>query len=147
MIDEKLISAHQWVVDTSEKKPEWWAENLAWAYVAFGVIGYFLLKSTDSNPFSAYIFWTGLLLIAGAMMVVFARTPALFAMMGTKKIMRVLFGADLVFRIVMFFSHPEHWRAAYMINSALLVSYCYFSACQAPRPRHRRRAVVQSGTA
>lgn len=143
MIDKKLIDLHQWIVDTSQKKPAWWAENLAWAYVAFGIIGYFLVKGSESNIFTAHIFWAGILLIAGGALVFISRVPAFFSMLGTKKFIRVLFACDAVLRLLSLMHKPENWRAAYLISSVLLLSYFYFTACQAPRPRHRRQAVAQ----
>jgi hypothetical protein len=147
MIDKKIIDAHQFLIDVSERKPTWWAENIAWAYVAFGFIGLVLVRSIRPQLFLIDLFWTGIILIAGGAMVCISRVPAFFSMVGARNFIRAIFWVDLAMRIISLFSSAENWKVAYMINSALLLSYLYFCACKPPRPRKRRQASAQIGTA
>jgi hypothetical protein len=143
MIDKHLIAAHQWIVDVSERKPSWWVEQTAWAFIAADIVAAAL--SWDS-------YWNILVVVltlgVGALMIMMSRNPALLSSSATKAFpSRMVFLLLLGYQIFNFVSKPDAVRAAHFLGTFLLTSCHYFAACQPPRPRKRSQAVAQGGAA
>jgi hypothetical protein len=142
MIDQKAIDAHQWIVDVTNRQPAWWAENLAWAYVAFGIIGVALRPQAGGD-----LLWTGILIIAGVAMVFLAKHPPILSFIGAKALPRLFFWVDVVMRIVLFIGSAANWNLAYIANSCIALSFLCFAACKPPQPRKRRESVAHGSAA
>jgi hypothetical protein len=143
MIDEKLIAAHQLVVDESERQPAWWAEHTAWAFLATHLTASLLLWKGGWDILSAVF---GLVL--GTTVIYATRSPVLLAMLGSKgKFLRLTLLALIVYYVVKLIMDPSISLASSILSMLLLLSSDYFAACQPPRPRKRSRSVSQGGVA
>jgi hypothetical protein len=137
MTDQKVKAGFQWLVDESERQPAWWAEQVAWASVPFGVIACVLVQPDNGD-------WIGVAIIflAGALAIIATRVKALFSMLGSAGFGRALIWVGLLVRLSLFVANPAGWKVAFIINESLLLSFLYFAACKPPRPRRRRQAVA-----
>lgn len=145
MIDQKMIAAHQWIVDESERQPGWWVEQTAWAYIATDITATALKLDSVWD-----IVAVACTLALGRLMILLSRSPALMASIGASDLSLgvrfTLFALD-VYYIVRLFMEPNIERAAFVLSSVLLLSCNYFVACKPPRPRKRRQTVAQGGAA
>lgn len=143
MIDRRFVTFYQWVVDISERRPAWWIEQTACAYVAADIIAAVLTKTDASEMISI-----ALTLFVGAVMIMASRIPPLLAVFATIGVpFRLFFLATTAFNTVILCLRPSAGNAADMLGSAMLMSYYYFAACRPPRPRKRRQLVAQGGIA
>jgi hypothetical protein len=143
MIDEKLVSAHQWIVDLFQRQPAWWVEQTAWAFIAADIVAAAL--SWDSNWDIIIVLMT---LGIGTSMIIASRNPALLASAATQaKPYRMMFLALLGYQLFILITTPVIDRLAHLLGTFLLTSCHYFAACQPPRPRKRRQVIAQGGAA
>ena len=142
-IDKKIISAHQWIVDETERQPAWWVEQTAWAFIAADIVAAALTWNSSWN-----ILLAAMTLGVGALMIFASRNPAALAA-GAEKSMpwRMLFLALAAHNAFALFMQADVGRAAHLLGTLLLTSCHYFAACQPPRPRKRRQHSTQRGTA
>lgn len=139
MIDQKIIDAHQWIVDESERKPAWWVEQTAWAYIAADLTAVALAWDSGWDILVAAI---GLAL--GAVLILTSRSDALMASAAAQWVsLRVMLVALTVYYTVRLVIAPEVGRAAHLLALVVLTSCHYFAACQPPRPRKRRQSVAR----
>lgn len=141
MIDKKLLAAHQWVVDASERKPGWWAENVAYPITGLHVAP--ILLRLDSG-------WDGvavlLLLALGACLISAARSESFLATLGADQSIRVIVLLLIAWDAFRLFVEPSGDRFARLIAGVIMMSYYYFAACKPPRPKNRKqRLVPQAG--
>lgn len=141
MIDQKIINAHQWVVDESERQPAWWAEQTAWAFIAADITAAALSWENTRD-----IVVVVLCLIVGTAMIVTARNAALLASLSERMMPhRMTFLALLGYQVYQIVNELTVTRAAHLLASVLLLSSYYFAACKPPRPRKRRQVFAQGG--
>lgn len=142
MIDRKIIAMHQWIVDESERKPAWWVEQLAWAFIAAQIAA-----SAFTWKGGWDVLWLAISLIFGTVTIIIARSPALLS---TSKMnspsSRQLMLAISIYLIVGLLVNPDAGRFAHLLGMLLMTSWHYFAACEPPRPKKRRQTATQGAT-
>lgn len=134
MVDEKVIEAHQWVVDESERKPAWWVEQTAWAFIAADLVGIALLWHSGWD-----VFLVAISLVVGTAMILGSRNPALLSASAARaKPFRLFFIAMAAYKLACLVVGPNIGLAAHLLANLLLMSCQYFCACKPPRPRKPR---------
>jgi hypothetical protein len=139
MIDQKVMAAHQWVIDKSQRTPAWWDEHLAWAFGIFNAIAYILANSGNIQPF-----WLGIIVFASAGMFWISREPFLLSFVGSKDLIRWFFWVDFLTRTIQCAKDPTNWRAAYLLSAIVILLFLYFAACKPPHPRKHREATADN---
>lgn len=138
MIDTKLIKAHQWVVDVTEKKPGWWAENSIMAATAFDLVRNVL---TWDSGWDAVILLLCLVCCTG--LVYAARNEVLLKAAGDSKWIRGFFVGVVAFQVfTLFVNNHIAIDILDVLSATLMLSYYCFAACQGPRPRKRKEKLV-----
>lgn len=139
MIDSRVISLFQRIVDQSERQPAWWVEQTAWAYVAAAIVA--TIHTNDG--IWQVIGVAGALALATALIWSSKKPSLLAASASAVKPFRlgflVLIGCNAVSLIL----HTNSGRAAQLLSSVLLTACYYFAACNPPRPRRRRQTAAQ----
>ena len=139
MIDSKLIAMHQWIVDETEKKPTWWAEQVIWpAFTIDMVVRVLTWKSSWIDMLIMFF-----LLTFGALLITAARNESMLKQLGQSVAIRMMLLALLAFHIGTLFVAMRGVSMLYVVSGALTVSYYYFAACEAPRPKKRKQLVLQ----
>ena len=138
MIDTKLIAAHQWVVDETQKKPGWWAEQAIMAATTLEIVRRVV---TWESGWDAVLLL--LCLVVCAMLVHASRNPILLKSIGTSTWVRPFF---LILVVLQLFTLPAGESIAVelieLISSIGMLSYYCFAACDDPRPRKRKEKLV-----
>jgi hypothetical protein len=143
MIDRKLISIFQWIVDVTERQPAWLVEQTAWAFVTADIVATVLTW----HGFLSFIGAT-LTLAVGTYMIISSRIPALLAKNAeTDGNFRLWTVAYTIYNFFDLCFHAKIGVAAHLLSSVLLMACYYFAACKPPRPRRRRQTFLQRGMA
>lgn len=124
-IDEKLIAAHQWVVDETQKQPAWLARQAAILIFICGGIRYYSAQD-----------WLGLVatvLLAGLYFVV-SFSPAHFNSAGAAVGIRIVLMCMWVGQIAIQVA-ADKFSALMLISNLSIVFWNYLAACKPPRPR------------
>lgn len=138
MFDAKIVSMYQWIVDTTEKKPGWWAEHV-------------IIGSTMLNIVTRVLKWENnwdmlMLLISltvGALLVFTARNEAqLKHISSTGWIRPFLLGCSAMGLSILIMK-PTPIHGLDLISTVLFASYYYFGACENPRPKKRKESFVR----
>lgn len=132
-----LQHIYQAIVDFSQRKPAWWAENCSYACGVFGMIGLMRHGSTDG-----YGFWVcfGIIFtMFGTFMAVFCtRSQVLFVPIGRMYTARYFW---LVLAFIGLFTRAivdlTLDRVILTISDFGYMSFLYFAACDPPKPRTR----------
>lgn len=138
MIDTKLIAAHQWIVDETERKPGWWAEQAIMASITLDIV---LRVATWSSGWDAVLLL--LSLIIGAVLVHAARNEAFLKSLGESRGIRAFFLGLIAFQLFILFTEEKVvYNLMRVVSSIGMVSFYYFAACDAPRPKKRKEKLV-----
>jgi len=137
MLDDKLIAAHQWVVDVSEKKPGWWAEQTAWVYTVATIVARVLVWK---GGWDAVMLFVGL--IVGSGMVMGSRNEAVLKSLSQTSWIRMFFASFTIFSGTIWLLDFKSQSFLYFVSSCMMLSYYCFAACQPPRPRKRKEKPV-----
>lgn len=142
MIDQKIIAAHQWIVDESERKPAWWVEQLAWAFIAAEVAA-----SAFTWEGGWDILWLAISLGFGTVTIYIARSPALLSTsrMNSPSSRKLMLAITTYLGVSLLLT-PDAGRLAHFLGMFLMTSWHYFAACEPPRPKKRRQAVAQGAS-
>lgn len=143
-IDAWLIAGpFQTVVDISQRKPEWWAQQSLIATLVLECIRQVVfIKPSDWIAYA--LLFLGALCLAG--MWLFTLSPALLAYAGSDRRLRAMLVVLSLFRIPVLFTAPE--RAVIgLVCDACYLSFFYFAACKPPRPRVPRSKLASAGGA
>ena len=138
MIDDKLIDAHQWVIDETQKKPGWWAEQAIMAATALDLVRQVLKWEGGWDAVVVLI-----LLVVSALLVHACKNPAFLKTFGEAKYIRCFFMGMIAYRIYMMFTQPE--TGIYLLecfSSIFMLSFYYFAACNDPKPPKRKEKLV-----
>ena len=134
MLDSKLLAAHQWIVDTSEKKPGWWAEQVIIPNTVVNIVSRVLRWEPDGWSSAMLV----LTILVGALLVVAARNEAMLKTLGTGVWFRVFLVGITLYSIVLMILKPSGIHGLDIVATALATMYYYFAACENPRPKKRK---------
>lgn len=138
MIDTKLIAAHQWVVDESQKKPGWWAEQAVMGATAMELVHSVL---TWDSGWDAIVVL--LVLIVAPLLVHAARTPHILKSLGQSTWVRGLFlGLVALDAFTLFATDQIGINVIDLLGTVLMLSYYCFAACDDPKPPKRKEKLV-----
>lgn len=138
MIENKLIAIHQWIIDATQKKPGWWAEQTIMGATAIDMVK---LALTWDGVWSAVSLIMILLCATGGVLV--ARNESSLKLVGASFIVRRFFIALVVYQVYLLFTSKQVSINILEVLSVLLVlSYYCFAACEAPRPKKRKEKLV-----
>jgi hypothetical protein len=138
MIDQKVMDAHQWVVDETERKPAWWAEQTAWAYAAIGLVSDALTWDGGWD-----VLFLALNLVVAAACILVARAPTCLSSVGASAgFSRAILWGLVALRLFGMAFAPDPAIAARLLHAMLGLSFLYFAGCKPPRPRAPRRQVA-----
>ncbi|WP_407305818.1 hypothetical protein [Acinetobacter sp.] len=138
MIDRKLIDAYQWVVDASQKKPGWWAEQVMIGTTVIDI----MLRVTGWNSG-----WDAVLLLMtlmfGTILIALARNEAMLETLGSSTTwIRPFFLGVNAFQLTHLIMAPTSRAALQLVSGLLFMSFYYFAACENPRPKKRKEKLV-----
>lgn len=140
MIDEKLIAAYQWIVDTSQIKPRWWAEQSIMALTAIDIVRRVV---TWKSGWDAV--WLFIALTSSAILIMWTRNEVQFKSLGEWKFLRVLMLSFSIFHFVeVWIADDTAMSILLWLSSTGMTSYYYFAACTEPKPRRRKEKLVLS---
>lgn len=138
MLDNKIISMYQWIVDTTERKPNYLAEQVMWPSVVVDlVIRALTWKGRFMDGFILL-----LILSVGALLISAARNEAWFKRLGDGAWIRMLFLGLVMGHVITLAIMPSGIGFLHIISTTLVGSYYYFAACEAPRPKKRKEKLV-----
>lgn len=132
-----LQHIYQAIVDFSQRKPAWWAENCSYACGVFGMIG--LMRKGVAEGFTFMVCFSVFATMLGTFLVVWcSRSPAILAAIAKIRTARyfwlILVIVCFVCRAIVDFTLD---RVILMISDVGYMSFLYFAACEPPRPRTR----------
>jgi hypothetical protein len=139
MIDTKLIAAHQWVIDETQKKPGWWAEQVIMAGTAMEIVR--KVVTWDSGWDAVLLF---LVLVVAALLVSAARQPILLKSIGTSTWIRPFFLGLTALHLFTLFAEPGKLalNMLELVAALCMLSYYCFAACDDPKPPKRKEKLV-----
>lgn len=137
IIDDKLIGAHQWIVDTTEKKPTWCAEQSAYLN-ALVTIASSVITWEDGWDLALLC----LMMIIAALLVFSTKNEAVFKRFSEAHWVRGLFIAFTVINTFSLVQAPSGLGFLHLIGTVTMGMYYYFACCEAPRPKKRKEKVV-----
>ncbi len=139
MIDTKLIAAHQWVIDETQRKPGWWAEQVIMAGTAMEIVRKVV---TWEGGWDAALLL--LVLIVCALLVGAARQPPLLKSIGQSMWIRGFFIGLSALHIFTLFTEPGKvaLNVLELVSSLCMLSYYSFAACDDPKPPKRKEKLV-----
>lgn len=137
MIDRKLIELHQWIVDSTEKKPRVWAEQMGYGYTVTSIV-HEVLKWESG--------WDAVLLllalVVGAGMVIVSKNEVALKGMGQSTWIRPFLLAMNFVSIVTLIMGTKYSSVLGSLSGVLMLSYYYFAVCENPRPKKRKEKLV-----
>lgn len=134
-MDEKLISVHQWIVDETERKPAWWVEHTAWAYIAISIVSVALRWRSGWD-----VVIIAAVLAMGSRCILYAQNPAkLYADALRSMPLRVFLVFLTAYSVADLAIQRDTVSTTNLLSNLLLTSSYYFAACHPPRPRKRRQ--------
>lgn len=138
MIDTKLIAAHQWVIDETQKKPTWWAEQVIMGATSLDIVHKVL---TWNSGWDAVMLL--LILVITAMLVHATKNPVFFKSIGESKRIRMFFLSFVVYHCATLFLEKDlAMNLLQTISTMFMGSYYYFAACEDPKPPKRKEKLV-----
>lgn len=137
MIEDKLIAIHQWIIDETQKKPGWWAEQVIMAATLFEIVRKLLTWKSGWDAVMLLI-----CLVTSTFLVMSARNEAELKIFNLKWA-RGLFLSILVFQIYMLFTTSQvAINILDVLSATFMLSFYCFAACDAPRPKKRKEKLV-----
>ena len=136
-----IAGPYQAIVDLSQRKPAWWAQqSLIATLVMEGIRQVVFIK--PAGWFAYTMLFLVVLCLAG--MWVFTLSPALLAQAGSDRRLPAFLVVLSLFRIPVLFTAPE--RAVIgLVCDVCYLSFFYFAACKPPRPRLPRSKLAGAG--
>lgn len=136
-LDEKIIQAYQWIVDTTEKKPMQLAEPATLIYF-FGECMARILN-WESGADTMFI---GLAIILTSGMLYATRVESYFKMLGDSLWIRPMFFGLVIANAAVVLVHPTGRGFLFLISGLGMFSFYGFAGCEGPRPKKRKEKLV-----
>lgn len=134
MIDKPVLDFHQWIVDLTQKKPRWCAQQAFYLMALFTCFKIFW-----ERPSIAYIFVCSFVLTLLWVLLRF-RTDDRLSSIGSMRMLLWVFPVlDL---IRMFNGHTDAGNAAQLASDVMFVAVYYFCSCKPPKPRLPKTKLV-----
>lgn len=137
MINSSVQKAHQWIVDESQKKPGWWAGQVAFAYAVLGIIGTLLSWGGGTDIFLMAMFF-----FVAPMLIWAANQEIGLKMLASSRNSKTVLVVCSLYQLGVFVSKSSPDRFLMFVSTSLLVSYFYFAACDNPKPKKRKEKMV-----
>lgn len=139
-LDAWLLRLHQWIVDISQRKPQWWGQQCAIAMGMLCALRFVL----DEHPNLIKTVGTGALLLISGGFWLQALSSAWFAGFRNVGVWGRIFIIGLAAGCVLGVLSNELSSAglAAVGSSVATLSFYYFAACEPPAPPRRRESRV-----
>lgn len=135
-LDEKIIQAYQWIVDTTEKKPQWLAKQVAMLYLIPEAMA--RIVNWQSGWDAVWLLVT--MMVAGSMIYATHVEP-LFRSFGNSFWARPVLLGLIVGQIIVCTMAPTGRSFLFIIGGIGMLSYYGFAGCEAPRPKRKEKLV------
>lgn len=140
MIDEKLIAAYQWIIDTSQIKSRWWAEQSVMALTAIDIVRRVV---TWKSGWDAV--WLLIGLMSSAILIMLTRNEAQFKSLGEWTGLRLLMVCFSIYHLIDVLRGDNMAMSILLCLSSMgMTSFYYFAACTDPKPRRKKEKLVYS---
>lgn len=141
MLDEKIIQLYQWIVDTTEKKPQWLAKQVAMVYLIPEAMA--RIVGWESGWDAVWLLVT--MVVAGSM-VYATYDESLFKVFGDSPWARPVLLCVIISQLATFAMVSSGRSFLFIIGGIGMLSYYGFAACEGPRPKKRKEKLVLDPT-
>lgn len=129
-----LERPYQWLVDASQRKPAWWVEQCAYAFLVFGAADVMMVSKGAAWWRYLMVF----LIFIGALSIwLEAKIPSMMARSATAMRWRRFLLVLVSINTPLIVLREALWLPGFAFGLALISSY-YFAACKPPRPPERK---------
>lgn len=140
IIDTKIIDAHQWIVDQTQKKPGVCAEQAIMAATAVDIVHRVITWKSGWDAVMLLI-----VLIIAAALVHATKNPVFFKSLGESMYIRIFFLGFVAFHVsLLILEDNVAINLLKMFSTIFMGSFYYFAACDEPKPPKRKEKLVHN---